>query len=165
MKRLQKSVAAAMASLLFMSTTALTAVEAGAALKEVKQVTVQQGLLRGVVVNCEGKALVKAVVDVRDAKRDVLSLGVTKADGSFSLAAVPDGEYLLSVNGEFTYSLRVAKDAPAQNITLVLPAPAAYSAGADGAESSGAGLIIGGVVVGSAALALAIVSNSGDDCP
>lgn len=159
----RKWVAAGMASLFFMSTTALTAVEAGAALKEIKRITVKQGLLRGIVVNAEGKSLVKAVIDVRDSKGDVVSLGITKNDGSFSLASVPDGEYLLSVNGEFTYSLQVAKDAGEQTISLVVPAHA-YSAGAIGDSLTRTQLIVGGVVTGGLLLGLAIASNSNDDC-
>lgn len=165
MKRWKRSMAVAMAALLFGSTTALSAVEAGAALKEVQRVNVEQGFLRGTVVDSAGKALAKAVVDIRDPRKEVLSLGVTKADGSFSIAAVPDGEYLLTVNGEFTCSLQVAKDAEAHSVALVVPSRAAYSAGADEGGESMAPLIIGGVMVGTAALALILLSNSGDDCP
>jgi Carboxypeptidase regulatory-like domain len=161
MKRWEKAAAVAMAALLFVSTTVFTAMEAGAALKEVKQVVIQQGALRGVVVNSQGKGLVKAVVDVRDSKGDVAALGITKADGSFSLAAVPEGEYLLTVNGEFTYSLHVAKDVEAKYLSLAVPSQVAYSAGVEGESLTPAQLVLlGGGFLGVAL----ILSDSNEDC-
>jgi hypothetical protein len=163
MKRWQKVIAASMASLVFVSTTALTAVEAGAALKEVKQLTVQQGPLRGAVVNSEGKGLAKAVVDVRDSKGEIVGGGVTKADGSFCLASIPAGEYVLSVNGDFTYALHIAKDAEAKSVALVVPSQAPYSAGQE--EVGGiptAALVAGGVAL--VGVAVVLLSDSDDDC-
>ena len=163
MKRWKKVIAASMASLVFLSTTALTAVEAGAALKEVRQFTVQQGPLRGSVVNSEGKGLVKAVVDVRDSKGEIAGVGFTKTDGSFCLASLPAGEYVLSVNGEFTFALQVAKDAEAKSISLVVPSQAPYSAGADDDDNKKALYIIGGAAVTVGVIA-ALVNNNKDDC-
>jgi hypothetical protein len=166
MKRRQKGVAAAMASLLFLSTTALTAIEAGAALKEVKQIAVQQGPLRGIVVNSEGKGLVKAVIDIRDSKGEVVSLGITKTDGSFCLASVPEGDYRLSVNGEFAYSIQVNKEAAGKSISLVVPSQSSYSAGqTEVAATAGIStevLVAGAVVLTGTAVVL--VANSDEDC-
>ena len=164
MVRWKKAAAAAMASFLFLSTTAFTAVEAGAALKATRQLTVQQGPVRGVVLTGEGKGLGKAVVDVRDSRGEVLGAGITKADGSFCLAAVPAGEYVLSVNGELTYALHVAKDAEAGSVSVVVPSQARYSAGQEEvADSTTTALIAGGVALGVVGLAV-VLSDSDDDC-
>ncbi|HWR97015.1 MAG TPA: carboxypeptidase-like regulatory domain-containing protein [Candidatus Methanoperedens sp.] len=164
MNRWEKAMAVAMASFLLLSTTAFAAIESGAALRDARLLTIQPGPVRGVVHSGEGKGLGRAVVDVRDARGEVLGAAVTKADGSFCLAAIPAGEFTLAVNGDATFALHVAKGAAANSVTLVVPSPARYSAGQEESVESGTtGLIASGLALGVLGLAV-VLSDSSNDC-
>ncbi len=125
---------------------------------ELGQQTVKPGDLSGIVSDSTGRKLAGKQVRIIDPNGKVVGSAVSDKYGIYRISGVPEGNYILEIDGETAVTLMVSKEATLSMLMFVLPT-----------ESAGLSplhwtlIVIGGavIVVGVPVVALASHGSSG----